>query len=86
MGYGNIDGVVLQVRLAVVVVREIDLLLEKGVQEGAHGKALLAQGFAADEGDFLHLVGRGGAEVNQLLLRFRNLPHSDCGFVFKFFL
>ena len=86
MGNGDVYGIVLQVRLAVVVVAQVHLLVEEGVQKGTHGEPLLAQGFAADEGDFLHLICRSGAELGELLLGFRNLPHADGGFVFQFLL
>ena len=86
MGNGDIDGVVLQVRFAVVVMAQVHLFFKEGVQESAHGQALFAKRFAFDERDFFHLVRGGGAQAGELLLRFCDLPHTDGGLVFKFLL
>ena len=48
MGDADVDGVVLDVRFAVVVVAEVHLFFEHYVQQCAHGKLLLAHGFALD--------------------------------------
>ena len=86
MGDGDVHRVVLQVGLAVVVVAQVHLVVEHRVEEGAHGQALLPQGFAADERDLLHLVAGGGAEFLELLFGFRDLPDADHRFIFKFLL
>ena len=86
MGYGDVCGVVLKVGLTVVVVAQVYLFIEQGVEEGPHSKALLAEGFALYERDFFHLVGGGGGKFYQLILGFCDLPHAYCGFVFKFLL
>ena len=86
MGDGNVYRVVLQVGFAVVVVAQVHFLVKEGVQEGTHGQPLFAQGFAADERDFFHLVRGGGGQLDQRLLRFGDLPHADGGFVLEFLL
>ena len=86
MGDGDVHRIVLQVGFAVVMMAQVHLLVEEGVQQGADGEPLLAKGFAADEGDFFHLVRRGGAQLGEFLFGFGDLPHADGGFVFQFFL
>ena len=57
MGDADIGCAIFQIGLAVVVMVEIHLLVEKLVDESPHGQFLFALRFAAEETDFLHLVG-----------------------------
>ena len=84
VGNGDIGGVVLKVRLAIVVMAQVHLFVEKGVQQGAYGQPLFAKGFAFDERDLFHLVRGSGAQCYELLFRLGDLPHTDRGFIFKF--
>ena len=56
MGDGDVDGVVLNVRLAVVVMGEIYLILKHCVKQCPHCKLLLAKRFTSDIRDFLKFV------------------------------
>ena len=82
MGDADVRRHILEIRLAVFVVAEVNLVLEEFVEQGSHGKALLAEGFAADIGDFFHLVGWGGAEFYQFLFGLGDFPDRDGCFVF----
>ena len=84
VGNGDVDRIVFDIRLAVVMVAEIDFFVEHGAQQGPHGEPLLAQGFAADERDFLHLVGGGGTEFFQFFLGLTDLPDADQRIIVKF--
>ena len=82
---GNADAyrVVLDIRFTIVMVAEIDLFIEHCIEQGTYCQPLLPERFAADKGDFLHLVGRCGAEFFQLGFRLGDFPNADFGFVFK---
>ena len=56
VGDADVDGVVLDVRLAVIVMGEVNLILEHCVQQCPYSKLLLAERFTSDIGDFLKFV------------------------------
>ena len=74
--YGKYSGTELEVE---------GLVVEELVEQGPHRQALLAEGLALDERYLLHLVGGGGTQLAQLLLRLGDLPDGDFGGVVKLF-
>ena len=73
----DVDGVILDVRLAIVVMAKVHLLFEHYVQKSPHGKLLLAQRFAFYVRDFFQFVGRDACKCPKLSLGFGDLPDAQ---------
>ena len=85
VGDADLHRRVLKVRLAVVMVAQIELLRENLVEQGTGRKLLLAARLAAGVREVLQLVVRNSRRGHQLFLGFRNLPDIYPGVIVEFF-
>ena len=77
---------VLKIRLAVVVMAEINLFAEQFTKECPYRQPLLAERLIADERNLLHLIGRDRGQLAEFFFRFGYLPDPDQGSgFFQFF-